>query len=77
MKFGQIIIPRNTRNIFFEKTENVVEKLSPYPFLKNQIDHISSSIVLTFMQFVFVAWQVEGYRNMLKTKLQTTCFYLI
>ena len=56
MKFGQIIIPRNTRNIFFEKTENVVEKLSPYPFLKNQIDHhISSSIVLTFMQFVFVA----------------------
>ena len=56
MKFGQIIIPRNTRNTFFEKTENVVEKLSPYPFLKNQIDHhISSSIVLTFMQFVFVA----------------------
>ena len=33
-------------------------------------------MVLSFKQFIFIACQVEGYRNV-ETKLQATCFYLI
>ena len=35
MKFGQLI-NYNMRNIFLEKSQNVVEKLFPGPFLKNR-----------------------------------------
>ena len=45
MKFGQLI-ENNLRNIFLENyIQNVVEKLVPDPFLKNEIEHISGSIV--------------------------------
>ena len=45
MKFGQLI-ECSMNNIFLKThTQNVVEKLFPDPFLKNQIDHISKSIV--------------------------------
>ena len=29
------------------------------------------------MQFVFIVFQAEGYREYTETKLQTTCLYLI
>ena len=35
MKFGQLI-EYNMRNIFVEKSQNVLEKLFPDPYLKNQ-----------------------------------------
>ena len=35
-------------------TENVVEKLVPDPFLKIEIEHISESIVQSFIYFAFI-----------------------
>ena len=34
--------------------------------IKIKIEHISKSIVQSFIQFVFIVRQVEGYRNILK-----------
>ena len=44
----------------------MVEKLIPNPFLKRQIEHISRSIVKSFIQFVYTACQVERYQNILQ-----------
>ena len=40
-------------------TQNVVEKLFPDPFLKIKSEHISGSIVWSFIQFVFFVYQAE------------------
>ena len=57
MKFGQLI-EYNMRNIFLKEsyTKCVGETRSqifPDPVLKNEIEHISGSVVLSFTQFVF------------------------
>ena len=55
------------RNIFLENhKQNTVEKLFPDPFLKTKIKLISGSIVQSFIKFVFIVCQIEGYRNILK-----------
>ena len=60
MKFGQLI--EDNRGTFSPKndTQNVVDKLFPNPFLKNQ-NLISRSIVYSFTHFIFIICQVEGY----------------
>ena len=57
-------------------TENVVEKLVPDPFLKIEIEHISESIVQSFIYFAFIVCPI-WLSKYIGTKLQTTCFYLI
>ena len=45
MIFGQTIAC-NMRNIFLKNhTQNLVEKLVPDPFLNNEIEHISESLI--------------------------------
>ena len=62
--FSQLI-QYNMRNIFFKKnhTQNVVEKPFPNPFLKNQN---RAYLWITYVQVVFIACQVQGYRSILK-----------
>ena len=40
-----------------------------------KIEHISGSTVQNFTQFVFVVWQVEGYRNILKRSFRSSNVY--
>ena len=47
-------------------TENVVEKLFPDPFLKNQNLACLWIARLGFIQFIFIVCQDEGYLNRLK-----------
>ena len=67
MKFGQLI-ECNIRNIFLQKVFTKCDgKTSPRRFSKTiKIEHISGSIVNSFIQFAFVVWQVEGQQNILK-----------
>ena len=67
MKFGQLI-ECNVRNIFLQKVFTKCDgKTSPRPFSKTiKIEHISGSIVNSFIQFAFVVWQAEGQQNILK-----------
>ena len=63
------------KNIFLEKSfTKVVEKLLPDPFLKNQIEHISESISISLMQFVYIVFQVERYQNILKLSCRPLAF---
>ena len=65
-------------NIFLEKPyPNVVEKLLPDPFLKNQNSAYLRINSLKCYTSVFIVWQVECYWKYIKTKLQTTCFHFI
>ena len=76
MKFGQFI-KCNMRNIFLEKSyTRCGGETSPRPFPEKKIEHISRSIVSNFIQFVFIAWQVEGYRNILKLSCRPLAFTL-
>ena len=76
MKFGQFI-NCNMRNIFLEKSyTRCGGETSPRPFPEKKIEHISRSIVSNFIQFVFIAWQVEGYRNILKLSCRPLAFTL-
>ena len=43
-------------------------------FQKIKIDYISGSIVECFIQFVFVAYQVDDYRNILKLSCRALAF---
>ena len=52
----------------------MLEKLAPDPFLKNKIEHTSGSIVQSFIQFVFIVCQVDGYRNILKLSCMPLAF---
>ena len=77
MIFGQTIAC-NMRNIFLKNhTQNLVEKLVPDPFLNNEIEHISESLVLNFIQFVYIVLQVYYLLKYIETKLQTTYFHFI
>ena len=61
MKFGAVI-EYNMRDIFLDKSSTIcARELFPDTFLKGKIEHISGSIVLSFIQFLFIACQVEGY----------------
>ena len=43
-------------------------------FQKNEIEHISGSIVKSFIQFVFTVCQVEAYQNILKLSCMALAF---
>ena len=43
-------------------------------FQKFKIEHISRSIVSSFMLFVFIVCQVEGYRNILNLACSPLAF---
>ena len=67
MIFSQLI-DYNMENIFLEKScTNVMKKLFPDSFLKNQN-------WTSFTQFVFVVCQVEGYQNILKLSCRLLAF---
>ena len=72
MKFGQLI----EWETYFLKNhrQNVMEKLVPDLFWKIIINRISESIGQSFMQFVFIVCQVEGYRNKLKISCKPLAF---
>ena len=78
MKFGQLI-EYHKRNIFLAKlyTKCGGETI-PVPFLKIKIEHISGSIVESFIQFVFImCWFyiiVEDYWNTLKLRSRSLAF---
>ena len=60
------------RNIFLEQSfpkcsEDTIPK-------KIKIEHISASIVESFMQFVFAVCKVEGYQNILKLSCRPLAF---
>ena len=62
-------------NVFFEKyTQNFVEKLFSDPFLKNQNWELSLDKFYTVYFYGMTCWGLLKYA---KTKLETTCFYLI
>ena len=52
----------------------MVEKLFPDPFLKVKIEHVSGSIVKSFIQLVFVVCQVEDYQNISKLSSRSFSF---
>ena len=53
----------------------MVEKLFA-DLLKIKIDHISGSIVLSFIQFVFIVCHVDAYQNILKLSCRPLAFAL-
>ena len=62
MKFEQLI-EHNLKNI----THKIRRRNCSQTFLKKlKFDHISGSIVESFIQFVFKLCQVEGYPSILK-----------
>ena len=78
LKYGQSI-EYNTRNIFLEKSyikcggETISGPLSKKK-KKNKIQLISGSVVLSFIQFVFLVYHVNGHRNILKLSCRTLAF---
>ena len=54
--------------------QNVLDNLFPDPFQKIKIEHISRSVVNSFIQFVFIIWQVQGYRNIFKSSCRLVAF---
>ena len=74
MKFGQFM-EYNLRNIFLEKLWTEFRETITRPFSKNiKIEYISGSMVWSFTQFVFIIWQVQGYRNILKLNCRPLVF---
>ena len=71
MKFGQLEYNMKWNiawvALFLKnQSQNVVEKLFPDPFLKNQNWAYLWINSLKLYSFVFIVCQVEGYRNILK-----------
>ena len=53
----------NMRNIFLEKSYTKCgTEIIPRPFLKNQNEDISGSIVQSFLKFVFIVCQVDAVK---------------
>ena len=76
MKFGQLI-EYNLRNFFLKNyTRNVVEKLFPDLFLKNQNWAYLWINMLKFYTFRFFCLLSWGLSKWIETKLQTTYIYL-
>ena len=75
MKFGQLI-ECNIRNIFLQKLFTKCDgETSLRPFSKKiKIEHISGSIVNSFIQFAVVVWQVDGQQNILKLSCRRLAF---
>ena len=74
---GQLI-DHNMRNIFLEISYTKCGgETIPRPFSKKSKLSTALDQYLKIVQFVFILCQIEGYRNILKLKLQSTCFYLI
>ena len=77
MKFGQLIRCK-MRAIFLENySQNMAEKLFPDPFLKNQNRAYLGISRLKFHRVCFYCMPSGGLSNYIKTKQQTSCFYLI
>ena len=75
MKFDQFT-EYNMRNFFLEKhTWNVVEKLFPDPFLKNQKWVYLWINGLQFYTVCFYCMLSWGLSKNIETKLQINCFY--
>ena len=77
MTFG-LLIEYNMRIIFFWK---IILKIwnkdyCQILFEKVKIEHLSGSIVENFIRFVFIAYQVEGYWNILKLRCRPLAFTL-
>ena len=78
MKFGQLI-EHNIRNLFLEKLyRKYVEDASLRPFnnkskLGMSLDQESEIL----LKFVFVVCVSQGLPTYVKTKVMTTCFYLL
>ena len=75
MKFGQLL-EYNMANIFPEISNSKCGgETIPRPFYQNQIEHTSGPIVYTsFIQFVYIVYQVEGYRNIIKLSCRQLVF---
>ena len=77
MKFGQLI-ECNMRNIFLKtRLRNVLKRLFPNPFLKNQNWAYPWINSLYSLYSFFITFYSIGLLKYIKTKPQTTCFYLI
>ena len=63
---------------FFLKnhTQNVVEKLVPNPFLKNQELTYLGITSMKFDKVVFIVCPGQGQSKYIEIKVKTTCFYL-
>ena len=73
MKFGHLI-EYNMRIIFLGKSsKNVVEYYETL-FYKIKIEHISESVVQSFIQFVFIVCQIDGYPKILKLSCRPLAF---
>ena len=71
MKFEQLI-EYNLKNIIHK----IRRRNCSQTFLqKLKFDHISGSIVETFIQFVFIICQVEGYRSILKLSCSRSLYF--
>ena len=77
IKFGQLI--ELTWETFFLKnhSQNMVEKLVPDPFLKNQNWAYLWINSLKFYRVCFYCMASWGLLKHIEIKLQTTCFHLI
>ena len=75
MKFGQLI-EYNMRNIFLEKSSTKCGgKTSLRPFSgKLKLSISVQSQVSSFMLFVFIVFQVEGYQDTLKLSCRPLAF---
>ena len=77
MKIGQLM-EYNLRNILLKNdTQNVVEKLVPDPFLENWNWAYIWINSLKFYTVCFYCIANSGLSKYIRTKLQTTYFYLI
>ena len=72
MKFGQLI-ECNIRNIFLEKSyTKCCGETSPRPFSEKL--KLRISLDKSFIQFAFIVWQLEGYRNISKLSCRPLAF---
>ena len=77
IKFGQLI-DYNMRNIFFkDHTQNLVQKLVPDPFLKNENWAYLWVNWLKLQTFYFCYMPYWGPSKQIETILNTICIYLI
>ena len=66
------------RNIFLEKSwTKCGREASPTSFYKKKIEHISESTDWNVIKFTFTLSASRGLPKHVKTKVLTTCFYLI
>ena len=74
MNFGQLIEYKRGKTFYKNHTQNELEKLFRDPFLKNQNWAYYWINSLSFIHFVFIIWQVEGYLKILKLSCRPLAF---